>query len=311
MTTVAATTTVGRGGAISSLPATTLTNGLTKTSKVSSNVVPPPPPSGVSDIPISTGSGTSDNISSMSQPVTTASPYTLISSDTLALRRNEGNAVSFTPANVSNTVTSTGANKDSAFTPTTAYNGLNLTSTGGAPPLINSIATTVQSPPLTNSTVTALQAPPIVQSDDGFIAKSSATTAVIDDRQHQKWSSEREKRLQTRREEEERERIRIRQELLTLQQQDEANKGEGQREESVPAPKSKEVDARVNRNDSLSLSDDEGERKWTMDQYIVSVKNQSATKHSSAHTQQQYQVRRIQLFEGQKLFISVAYMYMY
>lgn len=295
MTTVAATTTttVGRGEAVSSLPATTLTNGLTETSKVSSNMVPPPP-SGVSDIPISTGSGTSDNISSMSRPVTTASPYTLTSSDTLALRRNEGNTVSLTPAYVSNTITSTGANKDSVSTPTTAYNGLNLTSTGGAPPLINSIATTVQSPPLTSSTVTVLQAPPIVQSDDGFIAKSSATTAVIDDRQHQKWSSEREKRLQTRREEEERERIKIRQELLTLQrQEDETNKGEGQMEESVPAPKSKEADARVNGNDLLSLSDDEGKRKWTMDQYIVSVKNQSATKHSSAHTQQQYQVRRI------------------
>ncbi|XP_011403326.1 PREDICTED: oral-facial-digital syndrome 1 protein homolog [Amphimedon queenslandica] len=108
------------------------------------------------------------------------------------------------------------------------------------------------------------------------ITRSVATTAVVDNKQYERWSIEREKKLKAQREEEERERIKIQQELLALQQEEERGR-EGKPE--PPQTKIEESKDASKGNPSETDDDDKSEVKWTMAQYMSSVKDHSNSNH--------------------------------
>ena len=111
-------------------------------------------------------------------------------------------------------------------------------------------------------------------SSSATINRSAATTAVIDNKQYERWSIEREKRLQAQREEEERQRIKIQQELLALQQEEE--KG---RDKEPEASQTKMEEKDLSKGNASETDDDKSEAKWTMAQYMSSVKEHSNSNH--------------------------------
>lgn len=185
--------------------------------------------------------------------------------------------------NTTNTITTTHSN------PTTSATGHMVNGTDAGSIISNNRTSTTATPSCTctctcstatdskgiyttacsTNTVT-VQAGPV--STDGTITRSIATTAVVDNKQYERWSIEREKRLKSQREEEERERIKIQQELLALQQEEGEPEPPPQTkiEENKDTTKGSEID---------DDDDDKSEAKWTMAQYMSSVKDHSSSNH--------------------------------